>query len=138
MSGTLYWLTLTLLMTALFWLPYSLNRIIRRGVPAAVGNPTEGVENPYIEGLSGWAQRAYFAHVNATENLAIFAGLAIVAQLAGAGDAGAIVLACQAYFFARLAHYIIYTAGIPVARTLLFAVGWMACIVIALALLGIL
>ena len=138
MSGALYWLTLTAFMTALFWLPYSLNRIIKIGLVKAMGNPRVNDENPYINGLSAWAQRAYFAHVNATENLPIFGALAITAHLAGAGDAGPIVTACMAYFFARLAHYVIYAAGIPVARTLLFAVSWLACIIIALALLGVL
>ncbi len=137
MTGALFWLTLTLFMTALFWLPYSLNRILRNGLVAAMANPKVNDENPYINGLSAWAQRAYFAHVNAMENLAIFSGLAIIAHLAGAGNAGSIVLACQVYFFARLAHYIIYAAGIPVARTLSFAVAWFACIIIALALLGV-
>ena len=137
MSQALFWLTMTAFMTALFWLPYSLNRIMRRGLVAAMANPKVNDENPYINGLASWAQRAYFAHVNATENLAIFASLAIVAHLAGAGDVGTIVLACQVYFFARLAHYIIYAAGIPVARTLLFAVSWLATVVMALALLGV-
>jgi uncharacterized MAPEG superfamily protein len=37
---------------------------------------------------------------------------------------------------ARLAHFIVYTSGIPVMRTLTFSVGWAAQIVILLAILG--
>jgi uncharacterized MAPEG superfamily protein len=43
------------------------------------------------------------------------------------------VLACAVYFWARLAHYVVYTAGIPVARTLAFTVAWLATAVLVLA-----
>ena len=137
MTQALFWLTLTALMTALFWLPYSLNRIVSRGLFAAMGNPKPGEENPYITGLSPWAQRAYFAHINAVENLAIFAALVLVAQVANMGNNPVIATAAMVYFFARLLHYFVYAAGIPVARTLLFAVSWGATIVIALKLLNV-
>ena len=42
------------------------------------------------------------------------------------------------YFFARLADYLVYLAGIPVARTLAFAVGWLAQVILALTILGVL
>ena len=138
MSAALYWLTLTALMTALFWLPYSLNRILSRGLFTAMGNPKPGEENPYITGLAPWAQRAYFAHVNATENLAVFASLVLVAQVVGAGNNPVIAMSAAVYFFARLLHYLVYAAGIPVIRTLLFAVSWAATIIIGLALVGVL
>lgn len=32
--------------------------------------------------------------------------------------------ACGLYFFSRVLHYVIYTAGIPVVRTLAFFGGW--------------
>jgi uncharacterized MAPEG superfamily protein len=41
------------------------------------------------------------------------------------------------YFFARLAHYVVFTLGIPVVRVLAFAVGVAAQITLALALLGL-
>jgi uncharacterized MAPEG superfamily protein len=40
------------------------------------------------------------------------------------------------FFYTRLAHYVVYTAGIPVIRTLLFAVGWACQMMLALTLLG--
>jgi uncharacterized MAPEG superfamily protein len=43
--------------------------------------------------------------------------------------------ACIIYFFARLVHYVVYTMGIPVVRTLSFAVGWAAQIALVLAIL---
>ena len=68
MTTELYWLTLTALMTALFWVPYVLNRMAVTGL----GNTLAGTA-PDIGKLSDWAQRACRAHTNAIENLAIFA-----------------------------------------------------------------
>jgi uncharacterized MAPEG superfamily protein len=39
------------------------------------------------------------------------------------------------YFFARLAHFVVYAAGIPAARTLAFTAGWLAQIVIIASIL---
>ena len=39
------------------------------------------------------------------------------------------------YFFARLAHYVVYSAAIPVARTLTFTAGWLAQIAIIASIL---
>ena len=36
---------------------------------------------------------------------------------------------------ARLAHYFVYAAGVPMARTLTFTAGWLAQIAIILAIL---
>jgi uncharacterized MAPEG superfamily protein len=39
------------------------------------------------------------------------------------------------YFFARLAHYVVYSAAIPAARTLTFTAGWLAQIVLIASIL---
>jgi len=132
MSSALYWLVLTALMTALFWVPYVLDRIAVLGLVRTMGNPS-----PKDKPLADWAQRARAAHTNAVENLAVFGALAIAAHVAGVGDNPVIAGAAATYFFARLLHYLIYTAGIPVARTLTFALGWAATVVIGLALIGV-
>ncbi len=41
---------------------------------------------------------------------------------------------CAANFWARLAHYIIYTMGVPVLRTLTFVAGFAAQLVLVLAI----
>ncbi len=135
MSPELYWLAITAIMTALFWFPYSLNRIIRRGLMAAMANPDPDDSRPNVKGLSPWAQRAYYAHTNAIENLVVFAALVLVANVAGVSNEMT-VTACKFYFFARLLHYVIYTAGVPVLRTLLFAVSWVATLVVGFATIG--
>jgi uncharacterized MAPEG superfamily protein len=48
----------------------------------------------------------------------------------------ATVIACATYFWARLAHVIVYTLGVPVLRTLAFAVGFACQVVLVLAIFG--
>ncbi len=129
MTTELYWLTLTALMTALFWAPYVLNRMAVTGL----GNTLAGTA-PDIGKLSDWAQRASRAHTNAIENLAIFAPIVLVAHALGISN-GATRAAVVVYFFARLAHYFVYTAGVPAARTLAFTASWLAQIAIIASIL---
>lgn len=116
----LHWLAATCLLTALFWLTYVLRRILVRGLFKAMDNP-----DPEAEPATGWTVRAKAAHQNATENLVVFAPLVLIAF--SLGLSGPVTAACaQVYFFARLVHFAVYTAGIPVVRTLAFAAGWFA------------
>ena len=131
MTKELFWLTLTTLMTGLFWVPYILDRIAVRGLAGAMGNPS-----PTDKPQSAWAERAMKAHRNAVENLVVFAALVLTAHVLGIST-GLTALAAIVYFFARLAHFLVYTAGLPVLRTLSFAVGWLAQMVFALSILGI-
>ena len=64
----------------------------------------------------------------------MFAPLVIILAIIGASTPAAIV-ASKAYLGARLVHYIVYAAGIPIVRTLAFAVGFAATLVIAGAIL---
>jgi uncharacterized MAPEG superfamily protein len=130
MTKELLWLTLTVILTGLMWVPYILDRIVVRGLSGAMANPSRG-DKPQ----SGWAQRLYFAHTNAVENLMIFAPLVLVLDALGHSTA-ATVYACAVYFWARLAHVIVYTFGIPVLRTLCFAVGFVCQVTLALAVFG--
>ena len=80
-------------------------------------------------------QRLMRAHLNAVENLVIFATLVIVAQLAGVN--GPQVLAgCQIYFWARVAHALGCLFAIPWVPTLAFTVAFGAHVMIAAALLA--
>jgi uncharacterized MAPEG superfamily protein len=83
---------------------------------------------------SPWAQRAIKAHYNAVENLAIFAPAVLVAHLLSISTP-ATKAAVVVYFFARLLHFVVYSAGIPAARTLTFTAGWLAQIVILASVL---
>lgn len=130
MTKELLWLTLTVILTGLLWVPYILDRIVVRGPAGAMANPSRN-DKPQ----SGWAQRLYFAHTNSVENLMIFAPLVLVLDALGHSTPST-VLACAVYFWARLAYVIIYTAGIPVLRTLAFTVGFICQVTLALAVFG--
>jgi uncharacterized MAPEG superfamily protein len=44
------------------------------------------------------------------------------------------VYACAAYFWLRVGHLIVYTLGLPVFRTILFTLGFVAQAVLAFAI----
>ena len=123
MTTDLEMLAWTAGITILMWLPYILAHIANVGLVPALTYKADGTPLP------AWAARAKKAHANAVENLAPFAALVIAAHLMGAANE-ATAAASVTYFWARLAHYLLYTAGVPFGRTLTFAVGWlaMACI----------
>lgn len=82
-----------------------------------------------------WSERAVRAHANLTENLAPFAILVLVAHLSGeANDLTA--LGARIFFWARVAHIVVYTAGITGLRTLAFAAGLAAEILILVQILS--
>ena len=72
--------------------------------------------------LPPWAARAKRAHANLVENLAPFAILVLVAHVAGKAN-GMTALGAVIFFWARVAHLGVYTAGIVGLRTLVFFAG---------------
>ena len=127
MPKELLWLTWTVVLTGILWIPYILDRIMVRGLMGAMANPM-----PKDEPQSLWAQRLMRAHTNAVENLVIFAALVLTLQALHHSTAMT-VIACAVFFYARLAHAVVYTLGIPVLRTLAFAVGFAAEVALVLA-----
>jgi uncharacterized MAPEG superfamily protein len=75
------------------------------------------------------------AHTNAIENLAVFAALVLIAQALNVHTA-ATAFAGALYFWCRLAHLVVFTAGIPVLRTLAFVGGFVAQAIMVLAIFG--
>ena len=86
------------------------------GLPALPG--TREGQAP-CTGLAGRAQRA---HHNMLENLVLFAALVLVAVVAGKTNATTL-LGAQLFFWARLAYAVVYVAGIPWLRTLVWLVS---------------
>jgi len=127
-SSELLWLTLTCILTGLLWVPYILDRIKVRGFWGTMDNPS-----PKDKPQSPWAQRLYFAHTNAVDNLVVFAPLVLILDTLGRSTMTT-VIACMVYFWARLAHAIVYALGLPVFRTLAFTVGFLAQAVLVLAI----
>jgi len=130
MSPELYWLTLTSLLTGLLWVPYIVNRLAEHGVFAGLWDP-EGITATN----QAWAARMMKAHENAVENLAVFAPLALIVHVTGAGN-GATAAAAAVYFIARAGHALVFTLGVPVLRVVLFLVGVGAQLTLALRILG--
>ena len=97
-------------------------------LPDLAGN-REGLGEP-----ASMAGRAVRAHRNMLENLVLFVALGLVAHLANRVNATAL-LGAQIFLGARVAHAIIYLAGIPWLRTVAFGVSLVGLAMIAAQLL---
>ncbi|MBZ0146241.1 MAG: MAPEG family protein [Pseudorhodoplanes sp.] len=128
MTREIFWLMMSVVLTGLLWVPYIIDRIMVRGLMKAMDNP-----KPKDKPQSNWAQRLYFAHTNAVDNLVLFAPLVLILDSRNISTTTT-ALACAVYFWSRLVHAVVYAAGIPVLRTLSFAVGWLACAALVLAI----
>ena len=131
LTSELYWLTLTVLMTALMWLPYIVNRLLEQGILPALWDPQGETAT-----RAAWADRMMRAHDNAVENLVIFAPLVLMLHATGMNN-DTTALACMAYFYARAVHFLVFSFGIPGLRIPAFAVGVTAQFVLGLTLLGV-
>ena len=72
--------------------------------------------------IPAWTARAERAHANLVENLPAFAILVLVAHVAGKANATT-ALGATLFFWGRVAHAVVYVAGIPYLRTAAFFVG---------------
>lgn len=122
---SLVWVTA---LTAILWMPYTLNMIAVRGLLDAVGYPADP------KPLTAWAQKMKAAHANAVENLVVFAVLVLIANAAGVSNETT-VLACNVYFWSRVVHVLAYTFAIPWVRTLSFVAGFACQVAIVLQII---
>ena len=130
MSQLEFFTGLSALWIAIAWLPYILDRILVRGFGRALGNPS-----PDDIPQSGWAQRAMAAHRVAIEAFVPFAALAGLAMLRIPDDGYPGVLA-MSFFIGIFGHYWVYVLGIPVLRTLIFAVAVLSTVAMGLRVMG--
>jgi uncharacterized MAPEG superfamily protein len=93
------------------------------GLPRLAGNREDMPEFP------GWAGRAERAHLNMLQSLVLFAILVLAAQVAGKLNATT-ALGAQLFFWARLAHAVVYLAGWPWIRTAVWAVSVVGLVLI--------
>src|SRR5262245_65452337 len=73
MTRELFWLSCTVILTGILWIPYIINRCQVRGLSGAMANPSRS-DKP----MADWANRLMFAHDNAVENLVVFAPPALI------------------------------------------------------------
>jgi uncharacterized MAPEG superfamily protein len=83
--------------------------------------------------LTSFAGRAQRAHRNMLESLPLFIALVLVTQTAGKTNS-ATLIGAELFFWGRLAHWLIYTIGIPWLRTLAWIVSVIGLITIFLQL----
>ncbi len=99
------------------------------------GGPTWGFGNRDTDfTVPPWILRTRRAHANMVENLLPFACLVLVAHLGGKANATT-AFASQLFLVARIAYTLVYMAGIPLLRTLLFSAGVLAQLMILLQIL---
>jgi uncharacterized MAPEG superfamily protein len=85
--------------------------------------------------VPAWIERTRRAHTNMVENLAPFACLVLIAHVTGKANATT-ALGAEIFLAARVLHTLVYMAGIPVLRTLVFSVGVFGELLILLQILG--
>jgi uncharacterized MAPEG superfamily protein len=103
------------------------------GATLQVGLPVLAENREGLPEFTGWAGRAQRAHRNMLENLILFAILVLVAHAVGVRNSMTL-LGAQLFFWGRVAHAVIYVAGIPWARTGAWAVSVIGLLLIFLQL----
>lgn len=127
MTTDLMMLIASAVLTVLLALPYSTGFMLTRGLYVMAGNRED-----FPPG-SGWIGRAHRAHLNMVENIVPFAVLVLAAAAAGKADAWT-ALGAQVFFYSRVAHAVVYIAGVPWVRTF----AWIGGVVgMAMVLYGI-
>lgn len=116
MTPDLVWLVWAAVLTFVLALAGAMGLMLQSGLSAAAGN------RDHVPPLTGWAGRARRAHSNLLENLPLFIILVAAAHLAGKAD-GIALTGCAVFVWARVAHAVVYIAGIPWLRTLCWAVS---------------
>jgi uncharacterized MAPEG superfamily protein len=120
MSTDLRYLAFTAILTASLWIPYVVAQVSTNG-PLKPENYVDPTQRP----LPDWGRRADRTYINAVETFAPFAAMVIVAHLAGKANAMTAFWA-TCYFWIRFAHAVVYLLGIPLVRTVLFTLGYVA------------
>ena len=122
MTPDLHYLALTAILTASLWIPYVICQVITNGFLT----PPNYLD-PEARDVPLWGKRADRALMNAIEVFGGFAALVIVAHIANKANAMTAMWAAV-FFWARLAHAIVYWFAIPYVRTLVFTIGYVAIV----------
>ena len=130
MSQLDFYFGLSALWMAVAWIPYILERFVSRGIMGTFANPS-----PDSPEQAAWAQRAKAAHKVGVETFVAFGPLAVFASLRLPDDNYPGILALT-YFWGILAHYVLYSLGIPVLRTVAFLVASLSTAALGLRVLG--
>ena len=122
MTPDLTYLAFAALLTAVLWIPYIVGLVSANGFLSAAD-----YKDPTPRDVPLWVKRANRVHINSVESLAPFAALILIAHVSGGANAMTAMWA-MVFFWARLAHAVIYMIGIPYLRTIIFTIGFVAVI----------
>ncbi len=122
MSTELKYLALTALLTASLWIPYIVAQVVTNGFLAA-----QNYVDPTPRPVPLWGKRADRTYMNAVETFAPFAALVILIQLTSKADSMTAFWA-MSYFWLRVVHAVVFLAGIPFIRTIVFVLAYV-CII---------
>lgn len=123
MKPELVWLAWAVALTFVQMLVAVLGATAQVGLPALAGN-REG-----LPPITGWADRAARAHRNMLESLVLFTALVLAAVVANKTNSTTL-LGAQLFFWARLVYALVFIAGIPWLRTLVWFVSVVGLILI--------
>jgi uncharacterized MAPEG superfamily protein len=84
--------------------------------------------------VPAWIERGRRAHANMVENLIPFACLVLVAHVGGKANAST-AFAAELFLAARVLYTLVYLAGIPLLRTLIFTIAVLADFMILMQIL---
>ncbi|WP_262694870.1 MAPEG family protein [Kordiimonas aquimaris] len=132
METTLLYLALSGILTVLLWVPYIFSRLLTWGLPTFLNNypekfPQEQPEQPL------WAARAQRAHLNMVETMPAFVAVVVAALMLAGGSTDTlqvVAMWAEVFFFARLAHAVVYILGVPFLRTPVYLVSWLSVLMI--------
>jgi uncharacterized MAPEG superfamily protein len=128
MTSELMYLVWSVALTFIMMLIAVMGTTAEVGLTKLAGNREE------MPRIGGWAGRATRAHLNMLESLVLFAILVLVAQAANIHN-GSTLLGAELFFWGRIAHAVIYIAGIPWLRTLAWAVSVVGLVMLFIAVI---
>ena len=127
MTPELMYVVWSIALTVLLALIALNGQTLQVGLPRLAGNRENMPE------YTGWVGRAHRAHLNMLENLVLFTALVLVAHVAGIHNSMTL-LGAQLFFWGRVAHAVIYLAGIPWIRTVAWLISMVGLVLIFLQL----
>ncbi|MFA6219686.1 MAG: MAPEG family protein [Erythrobacter sp.] len=132
MDQAYHYVALSGVFTVLMWVPYILARLAVWGMKDFFGNYPKGFPATEPEPPL-WAQRVKRAHLNMVETMPAFLAVVFAAAMRPNEVDGAIIGQwAMIFYYARVAHYIVYSLGIPYLRTPAYLVSWAAILVIGM------
>jgi len=128
MTPELMYLLWSVALTVVLVVVATLGATQQVGLPKLAGNRDNMPE------LQGWAGRAERAHRNMLESLVLFAILVLAARALNVSN-NLTVLGTQLFFWGRVAHAVLYIAGVSWVRTAAWAVSVAGLLLIFLQLI---